>query len=289
MYYLGKELFDRQIAFWSALFFQYLPVSGHHLSDGISEALFLFFVAMALWRSVVAVRTYRPGTFAWCGVWCGLAYLTRPEGALILMTVGAVLAGMQLIKPWRKHWLPFAACASSLGAAALAVGSIYFLTTGHFTNKPAVRDIRNFIARHDSHPIETFAPGHGEALVGGALFGAFIQRTDYFPVRLSRALRAMAAEFTQGFNYFGWLPALLALWWNWRGWGRDASFWVPAGYCLLHGSVLLLLAMVEFYVSDRHMMVLILCGSFFTDRGHARVRRAVGPGGTSGAVNLARR
>src|SRR5262249_25888758 len=45
MYFLGKELFDRQVGFWAALLFQYLPVSGHHLSDGISEALFLFLIA----------------------------------------------------------------------------------------------------------------------------------------------------------------------------------------------------------------------------------------------------
>jgi len=271
MYYLGKELFDRQIGFWGALLFQYLPVSGHHLSDGISEALFLFLVTMALWRGVPAVRGYKPLEFAWCGLFGGLAYLTRPEGALVVLAAALVLAGMQLTAGLRARWSRFCACGMSLGCAAAAVGGIYVLTTGHLTNKPAVEHIRDSIARqkHDAEP--KLAPTPRGPLLA-SVFGVFIKRTDDLPTRLGRALGAMGAEFTQGFHYVGWAPALLGLFWSWSRLRGDPGFWLPAGYCLVHGAILLLLAMVEFYVSDRHMMVLILCGSFFMVAG---VREAV--------------
>lgn len=50
MYQLGRLLFDRRVGFGAALLFQYLPISSHHLSDGISEALFLLLVASASTR-----------------------------------------------------------------------------------------------------------------------------------------------------------------------------------------------------------------------------------------------
>src|SRR5438270_4242069 len=107
MYFLGKLLFDRQVGFWGALLFQYLPVSGHHLSDGTSEALFLFLVAMALWRGALAVRTYTAREFGGCGLLAGLAYLTRPEGALVMLAAGLALVGMQLVARWRRSWPAF--------------------------------------------------------------------------------------------------------------------------------------------------------------------------------------
>ena len=47
MYYLGRFFFERRVAFWGTLLFQYLPVSGQHLSDGVSEALFLLLTSTA--------------------------------------------------------------------------------------------------------------------------------------------------------------------------------------------------------------------------------------------------
>ncbi len=259
MFFLGKELFDRQIGFWAALLFQYLPVSGHHLSDGISEALFLFLVAMALWRGLLAVKLYRPLEFAWCGFWGGLAYLTRPEGALIVMAVSLTVVAMQLRARWRQPWTSFLKCGLSLGTSAAAVASIFFLTVGHFTTKVSVWDITGNLVTENVPALE--APGQP---LFASIFGAFIQPSTDLPVRFGRACAAMATEFSQGFHYVGWVPALLALVWGWRGYWSDPRYWLIFGYCLLHAVILLLLAMVEYYVSDRHMLVLIMCGTIFT-------------------------
>ena len=41
MFYLGKELFNRSVAFWATALFQCHPQAGQALSDGLSEGLFL--------------------------------------------------------------------------------------------------------------------------------------------------------------------------------------------------------------------------------------------------------
>src|SRR5947208_1023658 len=79
MFYLGKLLFHRAAGFGAAALFQCLPVSGHILSDGLSEALFLLLACAALALAVLAMGTRRPLHFALCGLFCGLPYLTRPE------------------------------------------------------------------------------------------------------------------------------------------------------------------------------------------------------------------
>ncbi len=263
MYFLGKELFGRQVGFWGALLFQYFPVSGHHLSDGISEALFLFLVAMALWRGVVAVRRYQPREFAWCGLWGGLAYLTRPEGALVVLALGLVLVGMQLVARSRRGWPKFWACGLSLGGAAAAVGSIYVLTTGCITNKPAAQNIGfRFVSNTAKEP-SLNEPAVVRGPLTASVLGVFFKRTDQLSLRIGRSLGAMGAEFGQGFHYFGWIPALVGLAWGWRALRCDPRFWVVAAYWLFHAVILFLLAMVEFYVSDRHMMPLVMCGTFF--------------------------
>src|SRR5882724_9500339 len=47
MYHVGRLLFNRRTGFGAALLFQVLPINAQHLSDGISEGLFLFLVASA--------------------------------------------------------------------------------------------------------------------------------------------------------------------------------------------------------------------------------------------------
>ena len=96
MYSLGRTLFDRRVGFWSAVLFQCLPVTARMLSDALSDALCLFLVASALALGCRALRTASPWRFALCGVFGGLAYLTRPEGILPVAVVGLVWLGMQV-------------------------------------------------------------------------------------------------------------------------------------------------------------------------------------------------
>src|SRR6185503_1575345 len=104
MFFLGKELFDRRVGFWGALIFQWLPVSAHVLSDGLSEALFLLFTASALLFAVHAVRGAGWRHYVLCGACTALSYLTRPEGALVALALGATMLGSQMWPAWRRSW-----------------------------------------------------------------------------------------------------------------------------------------------------------------------------------------
>src|SRR5206468_12802671 len=95
-----------------------------------------------------------------------------------------------------------------------------------------------------------------------SIFAVFFQKSDAFLVRLGRSLRALFMEINQCFHYVAGIPALLGLWWSWERLRKLPEFWVTAGYCVIHTAVLLALAMTEFYVSDRHVMPLVLCGSY---------------------------
>src|SRR6266849_3077709 len=90
MYYLGRDLLGRRAGFWGTALFQCLPVSARVMSDALSEATFLLFTATALLFAVRALRGQSVTRFGWCGFFSGLAYLTRPEGALVAVATGLV-------------------------------------------------------------------------------------------------------------------------------------------------------------------------------------------------------
>ncbi len=265
MYYLGKGLFDRATAFWATLLFQCLPVSGHILSDGLSEALFLLLTATALLFAVQALRDRSRGRFALCGVFCGLAYMTRPEGALLLVATGLVLLGLQASTAWRRPWRETTACGVSLALAALAAGSPYFLAIHGLTNKPAAHQL---MGGSKTPPRAGGQPaGAGSALAPFTASGtpplAVVLRTDGPRlVRLVRGLWGLGAELVNGFHYIAWAPALLGMWWYRRLTREVPGAWVLLILCLLHALVLWRLAVIVGYLSDRHIQVLVLCGIY---------------------------
>ncbi len=75
--------------------------------------------------------------WALCGLFGGLAYLTRPEGALIVGAFGLVLLVAQFMPSQRRPWGNFLAGMASLGCAALAVGGPFVAITGAVTTKPS--------------------------------------------------------------------------------------------------------------------------------------------------------
>jgi len=104
MYWLGRQFFDRRAGFWGSLLFQVLPISGRAMSDGLSEATFLLFVTLSLLSAVLALRKNSLAALAWAGIFGGFSYLTRPEGALVVVAAALVLVGKQGYKPWRESW-----------------------------------------------------------------------------------------------------------------------------------------------------------------------------------------
>ncbi len=135
MFYLGRELFDRRVAFWACVLFQCLPTSGKVMGDGLSDTLFLLCTCTGLWLACVALRRGSWIVFALTGLASGLAYLTRPEGALVVGVTGLVLLGVQLNPAWRRSWKSVLGNGVALSLAALALMTPYMLLIGGVTVK----------------------------------------------------------------------------------------------------------------------------------------------------------
>jgi len=244
MYFLGRELFSGRIGFWGALLFQCLPAAGRALSDGLSEATFFFFFAMAAWQAVRGLRTGQIGAFALCGSFGALAYLTRPEGLLIVLATVLAMALGFAVRLWPQPWKRGLACTSVLVGCAIVVGCPIYFVTGKFSPKPAVNDVVG--AAHS--PLRTVGP-----LL--AVTGTEKSNRQGMVLALTESMRA--------FNYAGWVPMLLGVWWNRGRIARGPGHWVTlaaaGGICYLMWRV----ASIEGYLSDRHTLVLVFFGIFW--------------------------
>jgi hypothetical protein len=82
-------------------------------------------------------------------------------------------------------------------------------------------------------------------------------------MRFAQSSGAFSKELIQGLHYAGIVPALLGLWWSFPTLRRQAGFWALAIYAVIHAFILIALAMSVFYVSDRHVMILVMFATFF--------------------------
>jgi hypothetical protein len=266
MFYLGKTLFDRGVGFWGALLFQCLPVSGRILADGLSEGLFLLLATTALLLAVRGLRSGSAVRFVLCGLCCGLAYLTRPEGAVIVAALLLLLLLMQVFPAWRRGWKWTLSRGASVALVALAVASPYLIVTHRFTTKPSGERIVKPVQAEVPDPAgpANFSAkpgiirGHSSAMV----LAVWLNNELTFSDRLWIGVKAVVSELTKGFNYFIWLPALLGLWWYRRQLTGRPEAWLMLILFAVHSLVLWRLAVVASYVSERHVLLLVLCGMF---------------------------
>jgi hypothetical protein len=201
----------------------------------------------------------------------GLAYLTRPEGVELATTVVLFLLVMQLIPSWRPGWKWTLAGSGAVGLATLAIGCPYRLATGHFTQKPSGGNVLKAAGRpveedqgsriEDRGSNQTQSSNLGPSPPGVTL-AVWLNQEESAPARWAKGLGAVAGEAAKGFHYYAWLPALLGLGWSRRRLRRRAEAWLVPALCLLHGLVLWRLAMVAGYVSERHVLLLVLGSSF---------------------------
>lgn len=284
MFYIGKELFSARIGFWSALLFQCLPASGHVLSDAISDPLHMLFAAMSLFWGIRAVRhnSWRP--FALAGGFAGLAYLVRPEGVAIAVATGAVLLGSQLVTQWRRPWRKVLVCGGTLAAATLIVGSPYYLVTGTFTNKPSAQKLTKLAgiteatnlkcvesrrslhkrSQNDAFITHETKAGHSASRPHhsrGPLFAVHVRDWENQSSirRMVSGLKAIITEYIHATLYILWLPTLLGLWFCRDRYCKIPGAWVCVILFVGQGFLVWRLATVAGYVSDRHILLLVLC------------------------------
>ncbi len=208
-----------------------------------------------------------------CGFFAGLAYLTRPEGVVILAAAAAVAILMQFRADTRCSWRRFFACAATMSVALMLTGSPYPIATKRLSNKPSLFEM--FGLKNPFEKTAQFQEPPATLSSPRTLFAVTFPRVDSKQVRLVQSVKALMIEVTQGLHYLGAIPAIFGLWWSFGRLRLNAGFWVVAVYCALHSMLLIAHALSACYVSDRHVMILVLLACFFVVAGLSELPRRV--------------
>ena len=276
MFYLGKELFNPRVGFWTAALFQCLPVAARVTSDALSEAIFLLTATVTLLLAVRSLRDYSIWRLGLCGACGGCCFLIRPEGAGPVVAVLAVLLGLQAVARWRRPWRQVLPAAASLTVAAALVASPYVAVLGNLTNKPTgqaviglaqrkiedgglrIEDRGTKINRSFDLQSSVFDPQH---LVWGVWWHG--DREGDWLEHLAWGAWAVTEEVVRGFAYFFLLPAILGLYWFRGQWRNRPEICILGILCLLQALILCRVGLVVGYVSERHVLIIVLCGLYW--------------------------
>jgi hypothetical protein len=199
-----------------------------------------------------------------------LAYLTRPEGILIVAAVGGVLVGRRLFVDRKIISIETAKQLAALVLTGAIVAAPYMLIIQGFSNKTTTKDI---MKPHLSATDET-VDQHGylsmlfPCSIRGSISSKFAVwwpdgKVGGFQDHLWWSLYALAIEIGRGFFYVAWIPAVIGLWTfrsRLRTWCGETLLLT---LCLLQCLALLRVGMVAGYVSDRHVLVIVMCGLFW--------------------------
>jgi hypothetical protein len=261
MYYFGRELFSRRVAFWGTLLFQCFPATGKLMADGLSEPLFLLFASGSLLFGLRAIRMGSIGHFLLCGIFGGLAYLTRAEGALVPLVTGLTLLGNQFIPAWRRPWKQCLANGLALGLAAMVVAGPYMAAIGGVTRKPTFIHMTGRAEATMTPPKLSLARSPLPFAVWN--YGPNVHPND----RYGWAFKAVGTEIVRGTFYVLWVPGLFGLWWF-----RDRFRQHPGAWALLllWGILALLLYRVAQsigYMSERHLVLFLFPFFYFATAG----------------------
>ncbi len=85
LYLLSRMLVGARRGFWALLILIVLPYPAHHGSDVLREWPFLFFLALGVWLTFLALHRRRWWLFGLIGLDAGLGYLIRPECAQLVV------------------------------------------------------------------------------------------------------------------------------------------------------------------------------------------------------------
>jgi hypothetical protein len=313
MFYLGKELFNWRVGFWTAAVFQCLPVVARVTSDVLSEATFLLTATLTLLLAVRSLRDYSIWRLGLCGACGGFCFLIRPEGGLTVLAVAATLFGLQATSQWRRPWRQVLPAAASLTLAAILVAAPYVAILGQLTNKPTSQKVLDLASEDLPAAPEESAEDRGsriedreskihedeyrksklekpsasnigpQSLVLDPHFSPSSRSSILHPQfsaslwavwwhadreggwleNLAWAVWALTQEAVRCFGYVAWLPAVLGLYWCRGQWRKQPEILILGFLCLFQALVLCRVGLVVGYVSERHVLIIVLCGLYW--------------------------
>ncbi|MFO0843594.1 MAG: glycosyltransferase family 39 protein [Gemmataceae bacterium] len=250
MYFLGKSLFDRRVGFWATLLFQLLPSSGRLMADGLSEPLFLLGVTSALYFVNRAMVEGALKFFLLGGLCSGLAYLTRTEGLIVVPAALLVLL-VRRKGPWVRQSLVLTGSCAALAAP-------FMLLIGGVSLKASFKNIPD--GKGWEMPARPAAAVASPLPLAAWWIDPGVTPND----RVGWATRALLVTLDKGFfHVFGPL-ALLGLWVYRRRFAEapGAAVMLVAGLTLL--ALLWKLAQSAGYIGDRHVLLVVLGGMYFS-------------------------
>jgi len=270
LYLLVRMQGDARVALVAGLLFavhpRLVPISSGVQSDGLYLGL-LVTAAMLAWR---ALRGGGLRSAAACGVVCALAYLTRPEGLLVALVLGAWLA-LDWLRGERRFARTLALGATfALGlclTAAPYVLALHDITgTWTLTQKKSVVAIAGLDASA-STVASVVEPSASSATPAPESSTSAPARAQSLTMRGLAALKEVLHDFLRAF-----MPALLAL--ALLGWRRgrpsDATLYLVSYFAAL-APILLALHLHSGYVSRRHWLAAVALLLPLAARGLLRV------------------
>lgn len=156
---LSREFFDDDATSWLACVLLFAnPIIGLIAVNVLSESTFLLFWTWGLWA---AARFLREGRFTWLPLTIGfgaLAYLTRPEGLLLHLTLVATLLFLPLRRITRIYWPRWWAAVGLLVLGPAILVGPYIATRGGLGTKPAVARVLGTMPRSPAEALERERP-----------------------------------------------------------------------------------------------------------------------------------
>ena len=109
IYLVAIELIGAANAWLACLLIYMIPINSHVMADAMSESAFLLFGCFGLWSTLKFLRTARLTWLPLVIIFSLLAYLTRPEGLVVPVSLLATLVLLK-IRPslefpkWSSRW-----------------------------------------------------------------------------------------------------------------------------------------------------------------------------------------
>ena len=158
LYLVAMELFGGRSAWLGVVLTYAVPLTGHVLSDVLSEGTFLLFWT---WGLYAALRFLREGRFPWLPLMIaggGMAYLSRPEGILLPAAMVATLAVVPLLRSTRMNWPRWWAAVGFLVIGPAVIVGPYVAMKGGIGTKPAVQRLLGTAPASPADAVERSRP-----------------------------------------------------------------------------------------------------------------------------------
>jgi hypothetical protein len=280
-YLLGRSLFGRFTGFAAALMFQVLPVPARITSDGLAEALYLLCVATSLGFGVRAVRHRSTLNFLLCGMAAGLSYLVRPEGLMVILAVGTVVAWLGIFNRWPRDVAIGRLVALTVGV--LLVATPYMALIGKISNKPTSLEFWNRLNGENPRvKLGSWDHGWNASPQTPVLFAAWSSGDD----RALWAAKATASEVTKAAHYTPCILALVGLYAQRRRFNTHPELAILPILAIINLTVLYALGLKMGYVSERHTLLVVLITCYFAAASLKPIAQAVSGVPTLGATGL---